>query len=120
MDSLTMKKNPLIMIIQMKKTFSSGCKKPRDQEILNTRNHNKPLSNSHWRIKQNKGTNRGHKRKQAALTALSACLHVQPVLLACLLCFVLATSTCFSDCVFVVATISTNQTNKADRCNVTL
>jgi hypothetical protein len=39
---------------------------------------------------------------KAALTALSACL----------LCFVPIISACISECVFVAATNSTNQTNK--------
>ncbi len=41
-----------------------------------------------------------------------ACLVNPPALLACLLCFVPVTSTCFSGCVFVGGTNSANQTNK--------
>jgi hypothetical protein len=54
-----------------------------------------------YALQQNKAS-----RPEADYAALT-------VLLACLLCFVPATSACFSECVFAVANNSFNQTNKA-------
>ncbi len=82
----------------------AGSQISRKSRLLKTYQFEKHL------LEQNKRASSGDKIKQAGLetdqTALTA-------LLACVLCFVPATSAYFSECVFALATNSSNQTNKA-------